>query len=114
MASYVLWTTHPVSHDGRQLTGDACQIDLRFKWGCSIKKSESTGFNIEESSVDLCSSGESDFFSTDISGCASKIIIQEINVAGNAQLVGKNNEFISIAEMPIDILLPGIRSIGGF
>lgn len=42
-----------------------------------------------------------------------KIIIQESNVAGNAQPVGEDNEFISIAEMPIAILLLGIGARSG-
>ena len=40
-----------------------------LKCGCSAKKSESIGFSEVESPIDLSSSGESDFFSSGISGC---------------------------------------------
>lgn len=68
----------------------------------------------EESPMDLFSSGEADFFSTGISGGGGfKALIEKGDMSDNAEAVGKDGEFISIAEMTVDIKLFGVRAGSG-
>ena len=45
--------------------------------------------------------------------CGLKIIIQEGDIADNAEPISEEGEFIGVAEMAVDILLFGIRAGSG-
>ncbi len=82
--------------------------------GGSKKKSESTGFETEESPIDLSSSGENDFFSyRQFRVCNFKIIVEKCDMADNDESVGEDGELIGIAEMVVDVELFCIKGGSG-
>ena len=65
---------------------------------------------VQRSHRDLSSSGESDFFPPAFQDEPFKIIIQKGDMPDDPKAVCKDCKFISIAEMPVDVLLFSIRA----
>lgn len=87
----------------RSIKSSIAKKSLGLINGCFKKKSFRVGIKSLESWTDLSSSGESDFFSTVMSGWEAIKFVIKSDMPDDSKTVGNDAKFEDITEMPIDV-----------